>query len=194
MSTRIETNLRDLRKAVTLSGDESFVVAYEPFGHLSVRLLDASGTVPLALYAVSVEIPGEGKVALKSDRDGKIFHPDVPFQDYELELEGDDGPITVFVPAVASRAEVHARHVPTEHHLYVDLELRTHDGSILGKVAVTVEGGGKSFDLTTDADGRISRALPVYPATYRVTHAGLTAEVELPAVRATRIVTLPEPT
>jgi hypothetical protein len=194
MSTRIDTNLRELRKAVKLSGDESFVVSYEPFGHLSVRLLDASGTVPLALYAVSVDIPGEGKVSLKSNRDGKVFHPDVPFQDYELELEGDDGPVTVFVPAVAARSDVHDRHVPTEHHLYVDLELRTHDGSILRKVAVTVEGGGKSFDLTTDEEGRIARALPVYPASYRVTHAGLTAEVELPVVRTRRIVTLPEPT
>ena len=170
MSTRIDTTLRDLRKAVTLSGDESFVVSYEPYGHLSVRLLDASGTVPLALYAVGVEIPGEGKVDLKSDRDGKVFHPDVPFQDYELELEGDDGPFTVFVPAVASRADVHDRHVPTgtTSSSTSSCAPRRID-SLQGPSRSKAAASRSTSSPTTGADR--TRA-PVYPATYRVTHAG----------------------
>jgi hypothetical protein len=190
MSKVVETTIRELRKSVSLTGDDSYIVKYDPMGFLSVRLLDASGTVPLALYKVAVDVPGEGRVELTANREGRIFHPDVPFQDYQLEVEGDEGMVKVSVPAVAGRDQVQDRHVPSEHQLFVELELRCGDRR-LARTKVVLEGGGKSFELTTDDDGRIARGLPLAPASHRLHVGDQEVEIDLPAIRVARVIELP---
>src|SRR5262245_45690463 len=104
MTRHIYGNTKQLRKGVEFSETE-VEVHWEPLGHISARLLDASGTVPLVGREVKVDVPGEGTVELKSDSRGHVFYPDVPFQDYELHF--DD--LTAMVPAVARRREIHHR-------------------------------------------------------------------------------------
>src|SRR5687767_8103833 len=120
MARKIETTTKKLKAGVAFS-DPQLEVKWESTGHLSAQLFDASGTVPLARRSLSVEVPGEGKVELTTDDDGVLFHPDVPFQDYVLELEGG---VEATLPAVATRAEVHRRIVAEVTFGFVRVEVR----------------------------------------------------------------------
>jgi hypothetical protein len=133
------------------TGAKHRVFLGKPAGFISARLLDASGTLPLAGRKVSVEVPGEGKVELETDDAGKVSLPHVPFQDYELELEGG---VTVAVPAVGSKSEVHVRHVPDERAAFVNALVRLPWGLALRGAPVKVTfPSGASVEATTSTDG-----------------------------------------
>jgi hypothetical protein len=174
---KIETTTRKFREGVAFE-DESIEVKYESTGHLSVRLLDASGTVPLADRKLKTEIPDEGSVELTSDGKGKVFHADVPFQDYELELEGGG---KVVVPAVAEKKEVHDRAVPEVTFGFLRFQLRDADDNALADTAATVtDPDGKEHQLRSDRDGQIRLDRPVTPGTCRVKAGSLSGSAELP--------------
>jgi hypothetical protein len=161
---KIETTTKKFKEGVRLSGD-SAEIRWESTGYLSVRLLDAGGSVPLAARPISVDIPGEGKVSLETDGDGKAFHPDVPFQDYELDL-GEQ--VKVTVPAVANADEVHERHVPGVVFAFLQLHVRDADGFGLsgGKVSLS---GPASAEVRVDAEGMVRNAVPLPGGEYDVT-------------------------
>jgi hypothetical protein len=161
---KIETTTKKFKEGLKLTGDGS-EVKWESTGHLSVRLLDASGAVPLAGRAISVEIPGEGKVSLEADPDGKAFHPDVPFQDYELDLgEG----VKVHVPAVANRGDVHERHVVEVVFGFVNLHLRDLDGFGLAGGKATLSGPGGTVEIRVGRDGTAAHRDPLPEGDYDI--------------------------
>ena len=147
---KIQTTTKKFREGVRLSGKTGDEIRWESTGHLSVRLLDASGSFPLVARSVSVEIPGEGKVALETDDDGAILYPDVPYQDYELDLEG----IKVCVPAVGDRSEVHERHVAAAPMGFVQAVLYDAHDHLLEHTNVEVRfASGATVHATTDEHG-----------------------------------------
>lgn len=155
---KIETTTKKFREGVKVSktGDE---VRWESTGHLSVRLLDASGSYPLVARPVTVDIPGEGKVSLETDDDGEVFHPDVPYRDYELDVDG----VKVTVPAVGDKAEVHERHVAAAPMGFVQAVLYDPHGNLLDDIKLKVTfGSGETVDATTDQHGifRCHQATP----------------------------------
>ena len=184
---KIRTSARKLRQGVSFSAT-TVEVRFVPTGHLSVALYDASGAAPLANKKLTVDIPDEGTVSLVTDDEGRLFHADVPYQDYELRLDGGG---SVFAPAVSARAQVHRRHVPGELRAYVDLLLRDDAQRPLAGVAVTLSGPGGDVALHTDDSGAVAQALPAAPGKYTLRVDGhKELAVELPAVPRRRLVVL----
>ena len=146
MAQKITTTTRKFREGVKLSQAEA-EVTWESTGHLSVRLLDASGSFPLKKRRLSVDIPEEGKVDLETDDDGELLHPDVPFQDYDLDLDG----VKVTVPAVGEKSEVHERHAVAVPIGFVHVVVSDPDGHPLvdERLAVTFP-SGKRVEVRTD--------------------------------------------
>lgn len=174
---KIETTTKKFREGVKLSGPKGDEVKWESTGHLSALLLDASGSEPVVGRAVSVEVPGEGKVELESDSDGKVFYPDVPFADYELDL-GDH--VTVHAPAVANRADVQVRHVPKITHGFLRVLVRDADGFARGNAHLTFEGpDGVAHEVNTDDHGLAEQEGALRSGTYKITSEYGTAEVDL---------------
>lgn len=173
---KITTTTKKFREGVKLSGKKGDEIRWESTGHLSVQLLDSYGAHPIAKRKVSVEIPGEGKVELESDDDGKIFHPDVPFQDYELDL-GED--VKVHAPAVSNKTDVQERHVPDVSHAHIRVLVRDDLGFPVEDV-LTFEGpDGTTIEITTDDIGYGEHDDVLPPGTYKVKGAMGEAEVEL---------------
>lgn len=160
--TTLKTTTRALREGLAVRA--GMTIAWPSTGYLSAQLLDASGQVPLAGREVRVEIPGEGPIALVADPDGRVFHPDVPFQDYELDL-GER--VRVWVPAVANRDEVHARHVAEVVYGFARLQLRDSDGGALTG-ALTLRGPAGTLELSADADGAVQHATPIASGDYQL--------------------------
>jgi hypothetical protein len=159
---KIETTTAKFKAGIRLTGDNP-EIRWESTGHLSVQLFDASGAMPLVGRAISVEIPREGKVTLETDADGKAFHADVPFQDYELDLgEG----VKVVVPAVANRDEVHERHVVDVVFGFANLHLRDPDGFALGHGTITLEGPGGTVQAQVTRDGLVRHREPLPQGDY----------------------------
>lgn len=177
MGKIIETTTKELRAGIAIDA-KGTTVKWESTGHLSVQLLDASGTVPLTRHALTVDIPKEGSVSLETDDAGKLFHPDVPFIDYELDL-GDCG--KVVAPAVASRSEVHRCAVVKAPLRWVDLLLVDDDGLPISTGTVTVD--GQTFNLeTSEEPGRVRIRKPIATNSEKVqvTVDEDQSEVELP--------------
>lgn len=174
---KITTTTKKFREGVKLSGIKGDEIRWESTGYLSVRLLDAWGAHPVAKRKVTVEIPGEGKIELESDDDGKIFHPDVPFQDYELDL-GDK--VKVHAPAVANREEVQERHVPDVSNAYVRMLVRDIYGFPAVDDRLTLEGpDGTNIEVVTDEVGYAEYEGVLPPGTYRVKGLAGETDVEL---------------
>lgn len=147
---KLTTTTKQFREGVRLSPKGGDEVRWESTGHLSVRLLDASGTVPLAGRTITVTVPGEGTLSLETDQDGELFHPDVPYQDYKLDLEG----VTVFVPAVGERSEVHERHVVAAPIGFVQAVVYDAHEMVLADAALEVEfASGATVKTRTDDAG-----------------------------------------
>lgn len=156
---KVKTTTKEFREGVKLSAKTGDEVRWESTGHLSVRLLDASGSYPLVARTVTFEIPGEGKVSLQTDDDGEVFDADVPYQDYELDVDG----IKVTVPAVGDKAEIHERHVAAAPMAFVQAVLYDAHGNLLEDVDVKVNfASGDTVDATTDDYGifRCHQATP----------------------------------
>ncbi|MCA9677105.1 MAG: hypothetical protein H6709_16085 [Kofleriaceae bacterium] len=162
---KIETTTKAFKEGVALRGADA-EIQWESTGHLSVQLFDASGQVALAGRHVRVDIPKEGLVELDADGDGKVSHPDVPFQDYELDL--GDG-LKVYVPAVATPDEVHERHVVGITYVKLALQLRDPDGFPLGGGEVSIRGPGGALDARVAADGKVELREPVLAGDHELT-------------------------
>lgn len=145
----------------------------------TVQLTDELGQVPLAERTVKVQIPKEGQVELVSDGDGKIFHPDVPFEEYELDL--GDG-VRVHASAVANRTEVHARHVPGVRVVFANIMLFDEAGEVIPDMEVQLEGpDGESFTAKTDSVGTINDSKARPDGEYKLTCAAGSATIKLAA-------------
>lgn len=174
---KVETTTKKFREQGVRVSDSNVEIHWESTGHLSVRLTDEFGEVPLAERAVTVEIPKEGLVELVTDKDGKLFHPDVPFQEYELDL-GDD--VRVHATAVANKTEVQARHVPGIRFVYANIILFDEAGEALPDTAVQLEGpDGATSRMTTDSAGMIEDRTPRPEGKYKLTCAAGSAEIAL---------------
>ncbi len=183
---KITTTTKKFREGVKLSGKKGDEVRWESTGHLSVRLLDASGSFPLVARSVSVDIPGEGRVSLETDVDGAVFHPDVPFQDYELDL-GATG--KAWVPAVAARIEQHIVPVSSAAFGWIDLHFVDEQGIPLAAGIVTIL--GERFDLErADAPGciRVQTPHPDNAASPEITFDGEKVDIRLPTIPSATIV------
>jgi hypothetical protein len=146
---KINTTTKKFREGVKVGkkGDE---VRWESTGHLSVRLLDASGSYPLVARSVTVDIPGEGTVTLETDDDGELLHRDVPYQDYELDVGG----IQVVVPAVGETTEVHERHVAAAPMGFIQALLYDAHFRLLEDTKVSVKfASGATIEATSDKHG-----------------------------------------
>jgi hypothetical protein len=174
--SKITTTTKQFREGVKLSGATCDQIHWESTGHLSVRLLDAYGTHPIAQRKLRVSIPGEGTVELETDDDGKVFHPDVPFQDYELDL-GER--VKVHAPAVSNKTDVQERHVPAISNAYVRLLVRDRDGfPILG--SLTIESpDGTTIEVETDDTGYVEHDGVLPPGAYKIKGVVGEAEIEL---------------
>jgi hypothetical protein len=160
---KIETTTKKLRDGVKISnGDE---VRWESTGHLSVRLLDSSGTVPLAKRLVKFSVPQEGTVEKETDDDGKVFHADVPFQDYELDL--GDG-VKVHAAAVANRDEVLDRYVFEVERGFTNLQVREADGTPIGSGRVTISSAEKTVEAYLDDEGVLDSDEPLPVGEYEL--------------------------
>jgi len=182
---KIQTTLRQLRDGVAFK-ETQIEVRFPVTGHLHVELRDASGEEPLVGRQVTVDIPGEGKVSLTTGDDGRIFHADVPYQDFQLSLDS----IQVSVPAVARRSDCHLRHVPDAKVAWVDLLLRDEDNRPLGGETAVLEGPGESLELRSDSRGAIVHELARPTGEYTVRVGELEAKIELPAIPRRQIVVL----
>lgn len=160
---KVETTTKELRVGVKLaSGDE---LRWESTGYISVRLLDSSGTVPLARRAVNFQVPKEGTIEQESDDQGKIFYPDVPFQDYELDL--GDG-FKVHVAAVANKDEVHDRYVFEVEYAFANLQVREEDGSPIGPGKLTLSSPDQEIAKQVDKEGIVETGEHVPVGDYEV--------------------------
>lgn len=186
---KIETTTKQFREGVAVAASKS-TIHWDPTGHLSVRLLDTSGTKPIVGCSVTVVIPKEGSVTLESDNDGRIFHPDVPFQDYELDL-GDNGKVKV--PAVASRSELHRCPVAAVKLGWVDLAIVDDQGIPVMDGSITVN--GETIDLARATEpGRARRKEPLAENSSKtaVNVGEQEVEVQLPVLPVQTIVRLPK--
>lgn len=146
---KIETTTKKFKEGVRISATGT-EIHWESTGHISVRLLDASGSHPLVGRALKVDIPGEGTVSLKTDGDGEAFHADVPFRDYKLDVDG----IEVIVPAVGDRSEVHERHVAAAPMGFVHAIIYDTRGKILDEIQVEAKfSSGVVVKARTDKHG-----------------------------------------
>ena len=175
MTQKIRTTTKEFREGIRLSQSEA-EVRWESTGYISVRLLDESGTVPLTEVSIRVDIPNEGTVTLTSDEDGRVFHPDVPFADYEIKA--DD--FRIHVPAVASKKDVHDRYVVGAKKAFVHLYLCDEQGNRLISQAVILRGpDGDTLELETDERGKLDHADPVVAGAYKIATDSHEATVEL---------------
>lgn len=174
---KVETTTKKFKEEgvrISVKGTE---IHWESTGHLSVRLTDELGQVPLVDRAVKIQIPNEGVVELVTDKEGKIFHPDVPFQEYDLDL--GDG-LRVHVPAVANRSDVHERHVPSARIAFANIALFDEAGDVIADAEVQLEGpDGESFTAKTDAVGMISDPTPRRDGSYKLTCDAGAADITL---------------
>ena len=161
---KIKTTVKKLRDGVKMSSGDQ--VEWESTGHLSVRLLDSSGTVPLALRQVTFQVPGEGAVEQASDDEGRLFHADVPFQDYELDLGSG---VKVHAAAVANRDEVLERYVYEVQLAFANLQVREADGTPVGPGTLTLASADKTLEKEVDEHGMLEGDEPVPVAEYRLT-------------------------
>ncbi len=149
MTQKIDTTTRKLRAGVAIS-ERKAELHWQSTGHLSFRLLDASGSVPLAARKVVVDVPDEGTVTLTTDDDGCAQHLDVPFQDYELDLDG----VKVMVPAVGEPSEVHQRHVVGVTIGFIHAVVFDGGGfPLAGETLAVTFPSGAEVDAQTDDDG-----------------------------------------
>jgi len=175
---KTKTTTKQFREGVKLSPKGGDEIRWESTGHLSVRLFDASGTIAVTGRALQVAIPGEGTLALETDASGKVFHPDVPFQDYELDL--GDG-VKVHAPAVSNPGDVQDRHVPKIAHAFVRLHIRDADGLPRRGLSLELRGpSGTALRLETDDDGVAGDGQPVPEGEYELESDEGTATVTLP--------------
>ena len=175
---KTKTTTKKFRDGIKLSPKGGDEIRWESTGHLSVRLLDASGTIPLTGRSLQVEIPDEGTLVFETDASGNVFHPDVPFQDYELDL--GDG-VKVHAPAVSNSGDVQERHVPKIAHAFVRLHIRDTDGLPRRQLSVTLRGpSGASCFLKTDDDGIAGEGQPVPEGEYQLDSDEGTATIALP--------------
>jgi hypothetical protein len=172
---KMKTTTKDFKAGLKVDGSNP-TIEWESTGHLAVRLSDELGQAPLAGKTVKVTIPGEGAVELITDDDGVIKHPDVPFQDYELDL----GDAKVHVPAVANPDDVHDRHVPGIFLGFVAMYVTDEAGDPVAETKLRLE-GPQTLEVTTDRAGLVSRDGPLPPGTYRITSERGRAELTLSA-------------
>lgn len=185
---KIETTTKEFRAGIAVSATNS-TVHWEPTGYLSVRLLDASGTQPVVGCFVMVNVPKEGTVTIESGKDGAIFYPDVPFQDYELDL-GDEGKVTV--PAVALASEQHICPVPTAKLAWVDLVIVDDKGLPVSDGPVSAD--DHPLERSDDEPGRANLRAPLYDNKGKTTVAvgDVHVTVALPITPVPTIVRLPK--
>jgi hypothetical protein len=163
-------------EAAAAAADPTKAPPEEGKGHLSVRLLDASGSVPLKGRKVSIALAGGSKVDVTTDARGHIARPNVEIQDYELTL----GEAKVTVPAVPTAGDVHDQIVPGITFGFVRLALRDGSGEPLADAELVLEGGGKTVKGKTDADGNLSQPGPLPPGSFTVRVGKAEAKFELP--------------
>lgn len=174
---KIETTTAKFKAGIRLTGDAP-EIRWESTGYLSVQLFDASGAMALAGRTLTVEIPKEGRVSLESDNDGKVFHADVPFQDYELDL--GDG-IKVQVPAVANKDEVQERHVPGIAFAFANLLVRDRRGVAVRGARIALTGpDGATLELITNDVGHAEHGEALPSGEYSVACDLGSAKVTLP--------------
>lgn len=70
-------------------------------GHISLLLRSNSGAVPLQNLSYRIRISESRILEGKTDEDGLVSHPDIPFGDYPLEIEGLEG--SVLIPAISQQ-------------------------------------------------------------------------------------------
>ncbi|HEY0993317.1 MAG TPA: hypothetical protein VGD80_39970 [Kofleriaceae bacterium] len=176
MTAKIETTTREFKEGIAIR--DGATISWESTGHLAVQLYDATGTVPLAGRTVEVVVPREGKLALETDGDGKVFHADVPFQDYELDLGSG---VKVHAPAVSNPGDLQARHVPPIAYAFARLHVRRAHGLPVRGVALELRGPEDTqLSLRTDDDGFAEHKEPVPAGDYEIECAEGTATVALP--------------
>jgi hypothetical protein len=162
---KIETTTKKFKEGVRLSGDKT-EIHWESTGYIAVRLTDEFGEGPLAKRGLTVDIPKEGVVELTTDDDGCVRHPDVPFQEYEIDL-GDDK--RVHIPAVADPRDLHERHVPGVFHAFANLVVSDEAGDLVVDTDLSVEGpDGSTFVVRTDANGLANDPTPRPPGSYTI--------------------------
>ena len=171
---KLKTTTKDFKAGLKVDGKNP-TIEWESTGHLAVRLTDELGQAPLAGKTIKVTIPGEGTVELVADDDGVIKHPDVPFQDYELDLGG----AKVHVPAVSNPDDVHERHVPGLFFGFLTMWVTDEAGDPLIDCALTLE-GPVTLEVKTDRVGLVERKEPVPDGNYQITSAHGRAESTLP--------------
>lgn len=162
---KITTTTKNFRDGVKLSGKKGDEVHWESTGHLHVRLLDSSGTVPLAKRAVKFNVPGEGSVEKESDDDGTLFHPDVPFQDYDPDI--GDG-VKVYAAAVANRDEKLDRYVYEVELAFANVQVREEDGTPVGPGKLTLSSVAKTFEGEVDEEGMLEADEPLPSSAYEI--------------------------
>lgn len=146
-------------------------------GWIAVRLLDASGSVPLVRAPVRLELPDLGPLALESDDDGRVLVAGVPFADHDL-LVGED---RVPAPAMPAPEPVHRRHVPHAKRGFARLQVRDPDGFPLDDAQVElVAPDGTARRFATDGEGHVSDVAALAPGAHTVRIVGAAATVELP--------------
>lgn len=176
MTAKIETTTREFKEGIAIR--DGATISWESTGHLAVQLYDATGTVPLAGRTVEVVVPVEGKLAIEADGAGKVFHADVPFQDYELDLGGG---VKVHAPAVSNPGDLQARHVPGIAFAFARLHVRQAHGIPVRSLALDLRGPEAThLNLWTDEDGFAEHGEPVPAGDYELECAQGTATVALP--------------
>ncbi len=187
MST-IKTTTLDFKDGLAVRDDQP-TIAWESTGHLHVRLMDELGQAPVAAYLATVDIPGQGTVELTSNRDGVVLHEHVPFQDYELRI---DGGYAVHAPAVATLGEQQERHVPGLRFAFANLFIGDALFEPLANQRFTLEGPA-TIKLYTDAGGMTDVATPLPVGAYELVFDGGRVPVALSSYRdAVTLVSLPE--
>lgn len=170
----IKTTTKDFKGGLKVDGKHP-TIEWESTGFLAVRLTDELGQAPLAGRTVKVTIPGEGAVELVTDADGVIKHPDVPFQEYELDL----GDAKVHAPAVANPDDVHERHVPGVFFGFVTMYVSDEAGDPVAGATLALTGPA-SLEVSTDPGGLAWLEAPVPDGTYQITSDHGRAELTLP--------------
>jgi hypothetical protein len=171
----IKTTTKDFLEGVAVKDDQP-TIEWESTGYLHVRLMDEFGQAPLADRALSVFLPTEGPLELRTDADGVVFHPDVPFQDYDLSIDGQ----VVCAPAVADRGTRHERHVPGQRVGFVNLLIVDDGFTGVGGERFTLSGPA-TVELTTAEGGLATHPTPLPAGAYQLEGAAGRAAVTLGA-------------
>jgi len=85
------------RGKVVLTGE----IKKRILGHISLLLRSNSGAVPLQNRSYRIRISESQILEGKTDEDGLVSHPDIPFGDYPLEIEGMEG--SVLIPVISEQ-------------------------------------------------------------------------------------------